>query len=123
MCKFPNNRVLLCAAAMLLLICHYLFIRDLCIDIFVLLFGVIAIFTIVNVFPAEENKTMLANIGKKYSLYIYIFHVLVMTFVDFAFCKIGSPYTLWYSWFSPIIVFFLTLGLVFLLNKLNVIKL
>lgn len=49
--------------------------------------------------------------GKKYSLWIYIYHVIVMGILTLYEGNIGLQSLPWYPWCKPIFVFFLTLGL------------
>ena len=51
------------------------------------------------------------RLGKQYSLWIYIYHVIVMGILTLYEDNMGLRSMPWYPWCKPLVVFFLTLGL------------
>ena len=71
----------------------------------------------------QHEDNLYSQLGRRYSLYIYIFHVLIMSI-----CEMVAPYfpsTLCeiYMYINPICVFLLSISLTYVLGKFKIIKL
>lgn len=76
---------------------------------------VVSIFMIFAFNLKFSSNNILAIIGSKYSTYIYLYHIFVVNVFDFVF----KNYFQIYMYFRAIIVFFITLFIVMLINKLK----
>ena len=65
----------------------------------------------------DIKENLFTRLGKKYSLFIYMYHILIGTLSFFLFKFMFEDLT-WYIYF-PLLVFCLTLGLGILINKYN----
>lgn len=63
------------------------------------------------------ENSLWERLGKRYSLWIYIYHVIVMGILTLYEGKLGLQRLSWYPWCKPIFVFFLTLGLGVVYNR------
>lgn len=61
-------------------------------------------------------------LGRRYSLYIYIFHVLIMSICEMAATYLPVTIQTVYMFLNPICVFVLSIVLTYLLGKLKIIE-
>lgn len=87
-----------------------------------LLLLVICIF-LLTIHTEIETDNIISRLGKNYSLYIYIFHLVVMSSIEMAATKLPMQIYNSYMYINPIVVFFVTIGLTYLLGKMKIVKL
>jgi len=92
------------------------FIRD--IDLFLL---VVSIFLFTLSFK-DTNTSIWTKLGRDYSLYIYVFHLLILSVIEMMQSHI--PEYIWtpYSYIHPVIVLFISIAVTYILKKIKVIK-
>ena len=72
---------------------------------------------------AQKEDNLLSILGRRYSLYIYIFHVLIMSICQMLVTKLPSYLCEIYMYINPICVFLLSITLTYALGKFKIIKL
>lgn len=86
-----------------------------------------SIIVVIAIFMLSQQKNLkmsnaffnfITVIGQRYSLFIYLWHVLVMYIVALIFTQIGLNSKLIIKWTMPIIVFVITLILAYLKDKM-----
>lgn len=70
----------------------------------------------------QHKDNLLSQLGRLYSLYIYIFHVLIMSICEMIATKLPSTLSEIYMYINPICVFLLSIALTYVLGKLKIIK-
>lgn len=70
----------------------------------------------------QEADNIISWLGRKYSLYIYIFHLLIMSAIQMAVSYLPTELNNVYMYFNPIVVFLFSIGLTYVLNKMKIIK-
>ena len=81
-----------------------------------------AIFLLTTLCVQHEDN-LLSQLGRRYSLYIYIFHVLIMCICDMVVPYFPSSLCEIYMYINPICVFLLSISLTYVLGKFKIIKL
>ena len=71
----------------------------------------------------QQEKNLLSKIGKSYSLYIYIFHLMLMSICEMVVTGLPSEFSQVYMYFNPLCVFLLSIVITFSLSKIKIIKL
>ena len=69
-----------------------------------------------------EKPNVLSNIGKKDSLYIYVFHMIVSAALSIVIARLPGVFGHVYSYIAPLVVFLTTIVLVIILRKIGAIK-
>lgn len=68
----------------------------------------------------EKGKgCWLEQLGKKYSLFVYVVHVIVMESISIVDSRIFGTLPLWYSWIKPFVVVGITIGLAVLFQRIK----
>lgn len=80
-----------------------------------------AIFLLTTLCVQHEDN-MLSQLGRRYSLYIYIFHVLIMSICEMVAPKFPSTLCDIYMYINPICVFLLSIVFTYVLEKLKIKK-
>ena len=70
----------------------------------------------------QRKDNLISKLGRRYSLYIYIFHLLIMSICEMLATKFPSDLCELYMYVNPICVFLLSITLAFVLGKLKIIK-
>lgn len=70
----------------------------------------------------QRKHNLISELGRRYSLYIYIFHILIMSICEMVAIKLPSNLCEIYMYFNPICVFLLSFVLTCVLGKLKIIK-
>lgn len=70
----------------------------------------------------QHKDNLLSQLGRRYSLYIYIFHVLIMSICEMVVTKLPSTLSEIYMYINPICVFLLSIALTYMLGKLKILK-
>lgn len=86
-----------------------------------LLLLIICIFTLFTI-HIQPKDNILSYLGNRYSLYIYIFHLLIMSVCEMFVTKLPTNVCNLYMYFHPICVFMLSIALTFALQKLKILK-
>ena len=86
-----------------------------------LLMLVATIFLFTTICVQREDK-LLSNLGRRYSLYIYIFHVLLMSICEMTAEYLPTELRNDYMYINPICVFLLSIAFTYTLGKLRIIK-
>lgn len=70
----------------------------------------------------QRKENMSSDLGRRYSLYIYIFHVFLMSVCEMVATKLPTNICEFYMYINPICVFLLSIVLTFVLGKLRFIR-
>ena len=70
----------------------------------------------------QREDNILSKLGRHYSLYIYIFHVLIMSVCEMVADHLPVLFRNLYMYINPLCVFLLSIALTYVLGKLNIIK-
>lgn len=68
------------------------------------------------------KDNLISELGRRYSLYIYIFHVMIKSICEMFATKLPSNVCDLYMLVNPLCVFLLSIALTFVLGKLKIIK-
>lgn len=123
-CKNASKQTILSIAILLLFVARYCIcsssfvwtsIRELNL---ILLTYCILLFTATTI---QKRNNIFSELGRSYSLYIYIFHLLIMQVFSMAVGAFGEPIRTSYLYFCPIFVFLLSIALTYVLQKSHII--
>lgn len=70
----------------------------------------------------QQEDNLLSQLGIRYSLYIYIFHLLIMSICEMVAHKFPTTLCDIYMYINPICVFLLSIVFTYVLEKLKIIK-
>ena len=88
-------------------------------DIF-LFFLVASVFVLFQQCPLK--KSLVSIVGEKYSLYIYVFHMILMSLFEYMVLFVPKSIESVYMYINPIVVFTASIGITWLLLKIGLIK-
>lgn len=71
----------------------------------------------------QQESNLLSKLGRNYSLYIYILHLILMSICEMIAIHLPSVYNQVYMYFNPLCVFFLSIVVTYSLAKTQIIKL
>lgn len=71
---------------------------------------------------ASVSENCLSLLGCRYSLYIYIFHVMIMSICEMSVCLLPPDICTVYMFLNPLCVFVLSIVLAYMLGKFKIIK-
>lgn len=70
----------------------------------------------------QTKDNIISTLGRNYSLYIYIFHVLIMQVCEAVAMRLPEPIESIYMYLNPLVVFLFSIAFIYLLGKLRIIK-
>ena len=70
----------------------------------------------------QHNDNIISKLGRSYSLYIYIFHLIIMSVCENVALHLPPEISLAYSYIHPWCVFCLSIALTYLLRIFRIIK-
>ena len=88
-------------------------------DLFLLTYFIVLLATI----SLQKKENIISILGCKYSLYIYIFHVLIMQVCEIFAIQLPIGIESAYMYINPFVVFSLSIAFTYLMGKLRIIKL
>ncbi len=71
----------------------------------------------------QQHSNLFSRLGRSYSLYIYILHLMLMSICEMSANYLPSEYKQIYMYFNPLCVFFLSIVVTYSLAKTQIIKL
>lgn len=70
----------------------------------------------------QREDNLFSDLGRRYSLYIYIFHMLIMSICEMLAAKLPSNMCDFYMYINPICVFLLSIIVTYVLGELKILK-
>lgn len=70
----------------------------------------------------QTKDNIISTLGRNYSLYIYIFHILIMQVCEVVAMRLPESIENIYMYFNPLVVVLLSIEFTYLLGKLRIIK-
>lgn len=70
----------------------------------------------------QKKDNILSALGRNYSLYIYIFHLLIMQICEMGVTKLPEQIGSLYMYINPLVVLMLSLAFTYLLGKLKILR-
>ena len=71
----------------------------------------------------QKMENNISSLGCRYSLYIYVFHVLIMQICELLSSYLPDSIEITYMYFHPMVVFALSIAFTYILGRLRLIKL
>lgn len=71
----------------------------------------------------QTRGNIISNIGCRYAIYIYIFHVLIMQACEVMAMQLPESIRLIYMYINPFVVFLLSIVITYFMDKLRILKL
>lgn len=70
----------------------------------------------------QEKDNIISRLGRSYSLYVYVLHILLMSICQRAIMYCPETIRNWYMFINPICVFLLSLATTYLLKQFKILK-
>lgn len=88
------------------------------INLMLLTYGI----ALLAVLTIQTKDNIISTLGRNYSLYIYIFHILIMQVCEVVAMRLPESIENIYMYFNPLVVVLLSIEFTYLLGKLRIIK-